>query len=148
MTPVLAAVHPETLIWIVLLLIGAISSIVSKARQARGAVQTMQSRRATPPPRPIVTQTFEAQAPTVVPQAPAPAAVVPPVIVRRPPPVSAPAPAMSVPASAQAHGTSGFRGMFERGSLVRAVVAAEVLGPPKALQEQSIWSPRHSEPSI
>ncbi|MGB6063044.1 MAG: hypothetical protein WBG27_15185, partial [Candidatus Aquilonibacter sp.] len=45
--------------------------------------------------------------------------------------------------------TSPIRGMFGgSATLVRAIVAAEVLGPPKAFQEQTIWSPRHSEPSI
>ena|SRR5579872_2339564 len=38
--------------------------------------------------------------------------------------------------------------MFEdRTNLMRAVVAAEVLGPPAALREHTFWSPRHSEPS-
>ena len=45
-------------------------------------------------------------------------------------------------------GTLPLRGMFARENLARAFIAAQVFGPPKALQEQSIWSPRHSEPSI
>jgi hypothetical protein len=45
--------------------------------------------------------------------------------------------------------TGAARGLFEeRGAWVRAVIASEVLGPPKALREQSFWSPSHSEPSI
>ncbi|MGB6986209.1 MAG: hypothetical protein WBD74_09590, partial [Candidatus Aquilonibacter sp.] len=60
---------------------------------------------------------------------------------------STPSP-MPVPTPAPV-GTSPIRGMFGGGAtLVRAIVAAEVLGPPKALQEKTIWSPRHSEPSI
>ena len=140
MTPVLAAVPVETLIWIALLLIGAIGSLASNARKAaatRGpAAQPVVPPRAQPvnvtlfpPPRP---------APPIVVSRPRPVAA------QTPPPASPPVP----PPHPVPHGTSAFRGMFERGNLVRAVVAAEVLGPPKALQEQSIWSPRHSEPSI
>ncbi|MBV8638668.1 MAG: hypothetical protein JO322_11360 [Candidatus Eremiobacteraeota bacterium] len=141
MTPILAAVPVDTLIWIVLLLIGAIGSIISNARKARRAAQTVQTRRtAAPVPQPVAAP--PSPRPTAVP-------VAPPIVTRRiassPPP---PAPAITAPAVVQPHGTGGFRGMFERGSLVRSIIAAEVLGPPKALQEQSIWSPRHSEPSI
>jgi hypothetical protein len=46
-------------------------------------------------------------------------------------------------------GTSPIRGMFGgSATLVRAIVAAEVLGQPISMQERTIWSPRHSEPSI
>ena len=125
-----------TLIWIVAVVIGVVSSMVKKKRQAPAATRA-----------PAVTMSMPASPPAVqVPVAPAVAA--PPIVVASPKPrVKAPkAPAAPMPPPA--HGTPVFRGMFERGALVRAVVAAEVLGPPKALQEQSIWSPRHSEPSI
>lgn len=132
MIPVLATVPIETAIWIVLLVIGVISSIVSNARKAVRAARSQTPR--VPVRAPVAIE------PVAVP-------VVPPVIVpskaRRAAPVAAP------PVKAtQPDGTRPFRGMFQRGNLVNAIVAAEVLGPPKALQEQSIWSPRHSEPSI
>jgi hypothetical protein len=39
-----------------------------------------------------------------------------------------------------------FATLFEkRSSMIRAIVAAEVLGSPRALAEQSIWSPRYTE---
>jgi hypothetical protein len=148
--PVLAAMPVETIIWIVLVAIGVISSIVSNARKAVKAATAVQrnapQRRTVPqrvsPPRTVVMQAMPPAPPQAPPPAaPPPQAVAPPPIVRRRAEVT-PAPAP------RAHGTGAFRGMFERGNLVRAIVAAEVLGPPKALQEQSIWSPRHSEPSI
>lgn len=63
--------------------------------------------------------------------------------------------ALQLPASFHLDYVAGKRsagflvGMFKKkNAFVRAIVAAEVLGKPKALQEQSIWSPRYSEPSI
>jgi hypothetical protein len=65
------------------------------------------------------------------------------------PPILPPPPPVLSPSVRAVDGTGAVRGMFEGpATLVRAIVAAEVLGPPKSLQEQSIWSPRHSEPSI
>jgi hypothetical protein len=136
MTPILAAIHLDTLIWVVLLLIGAIGSIASNVRKVRQRAPEIRQR------------VLERHAVTVAPTAP----TRPPVttMVPRPRAVAAQPPAPPVPEVPRTvpHGTRGFRGMFERGNLVGAIVAAEVLGPPKALQEQSIWSPRHSEPSI
>jgi hypothetical protein len=52
---------------------------------------------------------------------------------------------LAIPA---AHRAGGLRGLFEDGnSLVRAVIAAEVLGPPVALREQSHWSQPQSDRS-
>ncbi|MGA8841322.1 MAG: hypothetical protein WB491_12625, partial [Candidatus Aquilonibacter sp.] len=66
-----------------------------------------------------------------------------------PPVPKAPPPLPFTPLHEPAIRTSPIRGMFGgSATLVRAIVAAEVLGPPKAFQEQTIWSPRHSEPSI
>jgi hypothetical protein len=45
-------------------------------------------------------------------------------------------------------GTKPLRGMFDRENLARAFIAAQVFGKPKALQEQSIWSPPHNDQSI
>ena len=159
MTPILAAIPVDTLIWIVLLLIGAIGSIASNARKAQRAAQAAPKSQQQPDAAQqraeqireqlaarlagVVQQRFE------LPPLPAPAAAPAPITVPRPRPVAAkpvvPAP-MPAPSAAVPHGTAAFRGMFERGNLARAIVAAEVLGPPKSLQEQSIWSPRHSEP--
>lgn len=38
------------------------------------------------------------------------------------------------------------RSMFEGNNLIRAVIAAEVLGPPRALREHELWSQRPNEP--
>lgn len=41
------------------------------------------------------------------------------------------------------------QGMFEDGnSLLRAVIAAEVLNPPAALREPGLWNQQPNEPSI
>ncbi|HET9028968.1 MAG TPA: hypothetical protein VFN49_02235 [Candidatus Aquilonibacter sp.] len=125
----------ETGIWIVLVVIGVVSSLVSKSKKA---VQ---------PRRPKVSTIIVQAMPPTPPAAPEPV-VVPPVIApSQRVKAAAPAP-VSRPTASPTHGTPPFRGMFDPGNLVRAMIAAEVLGPPKALQEQSIWSPRHSEPSI
>ncbi len=140
------------IIWLIIVAFGVISSIrknVARARSQRAAapqaaVQQPQPRpqpQPVPPPR-LVTAAFAM--PPVVEAPPPPRPVAPPK--PRPP---APAP---VPEYTLVHApirTSPIRGMFGgSATLVRAIVAAEVLGPPKAFQEQTIWSPRHSEPSI
>lgn len=52
-------------------------------------------------------------------------------------------------ARAQVRASGPLSGLFEDGnSLVRAVVAAELLGPPIALRENPLWQiPRPNEPS-
>ncbi len=152
-----------TLVWIILIVIGVVSSIAKKAREGSGAVKRLQQRQTPRAHPPLQGQSVTGAAPvrTMAPPpvqtAPAPVPVAPPVqtreLIERPPFVittrTPPRPAVPAPSpQAERSGTAGFRGMFERGNLVRAIVAAEVLGPPKALQEHSIWSPRHSEPSI
>ncbi|HTX57910.1 MAG TPA: hypothetical protein VMD47_12495 [Candidatus Acidoferrales bacterium] len=120
------------IVWLVIVLIGVVSSIRRTAMRSRATLQARQMPGPSPSPAP----------------APAPA---PPVIAVQAPPPRKPQPApapVPVPVAA-AVGTSPIRGMFGGStSLVRAIVAAQVLGPPTALQEHSIWSPRHSEPSI
>jgi hypothetical protein len=86
--------------------------------------------------------------------------VLPPVVARGLPDIVAPEPSVVLPdlvlpanfhldAEPVRRSNGLLGGMFEgKASLVRAIVAAEVLGKPKALQEQSLWSPRHSEPSM
>jgi hypothetical protein len=116
------------IIWIVIVVIAVISSIRRNIARVRSAQAPQMQRPAPPPP--------VAAPPTVV----VPAPVAPPKIVS--------APSLPTPTPAQV-GTSPIRGMFGgSATLVRAIVAAEVLGPPIALQERTIWSPRHSEPSI
>ncbi|HET9097837.1 MAG TPA: hypothetical protein VFN37_14340 [Candidatus Baltobacteraceae bacterium] len=40
------------------------------------------------------------------------------------------------------------QGMFERGNtLLRAIVASEVLGPPAAFRENHLWTQQPNEPS-
>ncbi|MBV9272054.1 MAG: hypothetical protein JO165_13250 [Candidatus Eremiobacteraeota bacterium] len=67
---------------------------------------------------------------------------------------AAPAPApLPEPQLAPLHDESQLDGglvpLFEDGkSIIRALVAAEVLGPPVAMREPSTWSLRPNEPSI
>jgi len=137
------------LIWVLVILIGLVSSIRKNAQRARraqrdGAPQAVQPPRQAAPGRQQLTM--------AVPPAPPPSQ---PATQAPPPPlgrvvVTVPRPPVPLPLHTPARvGTSPIRGMFGGSTtLVRAIVAAEVLGPPKASQEQSIWSPRHSEPSI
>jgi hypothetical protein len=113
------------IVWLIFLVVGLISGI----RRRAGAGRSARPAPAQPPPAP-------------------PPATVAPVIVQR---AKVPTPPAAAPVQpVEPHvGTSPVRGMFGGSTaLVRAIVAAEVLGAPKALQEQSIWSPRHSEPLI
>jgi len=151
------------LIWIILVLIGVVSSIRKNAQRARSQAPP---RQAAPPPRPVPVPPpvpapqpvpmglhrllVTASGPVVPAQPIAPAAGMPgppviPVAAPRPSPVVAPAQPVHAPV-----GTGAIRGMFGGGgaTLVRAIVAAEVLGPPRAFGEQTSWSQRRSEPSI
>jgi hypothetical protein len=141
--PVLGAIDVGTVVWIILIVIGVISSITRSARKGVSAVQRVQQRSAAPAP--VHAQAFGgAEVPPVI----APAEPPPPVITVRKPVVVPSSKPLATPPAVQTSGTPGFRGMFQRGNLVNAVIAAEVLGRPKAFEEQSIWSPRHSAPSI
>jgi hypothetical protein len=136
-----------TLVWVILVVIGVISSMVKNARKmtrqpagaspsARPAPPPVAAPPPVPAPRPVHAQAFAM--PPVIPPNPVPAPSAASTTRREPQPIAV-----------HAVGTSPIRGMFEGpATLVRAIVAAEVLGPPKSMQEQSIWSPRHSEPSI
>ncbi len=141
-----------TLVWIVLVAIGVVSSMAKSARKARGPGQPA-PRAAAPHPQGVVAQ-FGSLPVMPGPQTPPPpppvlAAVPPPIIVRRAEPPRPAAVGTSGAALAAGHGTAPARGMFgRRADLVRAVIAAQVLGPPKALQEHTFWSPRHDEASI
>jgi len=127
------------LIWVIIVVIGVISSIVKNAKKAAAQREAARPRMAPAP------QT--AMMPPVL----APTAPVSPPPVRRVQTQPAPPRAVHIPLEnlARAGTSSPIRGMFGSGAaLVRAIVAAEVLGPPKSQQERSIWSPRHSDPSI
>jgi hypothetical protein len=83
-------------------------------------------------------------------QAPAPPAAVPPPVTpqaRTAPvrPVQVSPPLQPAP---QPH-PAAVQGMFADGnSLLRAIIAAEVLGPPSALKEHHFWNLQPNEPSI
>jgi hypothetical protein len=141
-------------VWIVIVLIGVISSINNNAKKARKAAKKQRNVVVTMAPPPVSTPP---SAPVVhLPKPPTPMGhvMMPPVIAPEAP-VAVPAPPRLEPLPVLPHtqaspiGTPIIRGMFQGPTtLVRAIVAAEVLGPPKSVQEPSIWSPRHSEPSI
>jgi hypothetical protein len=119
-------------VWLIFLAIGLVSGM--RRRMRAGSAQ--------PLPQAVPVQPF-------VPQPVAPPPVAAPPVRAAPTPVPQPPAAAPVFPGTAPSGTSPIRGMFSgSGTLIRAIVAAEVLGPPKALQEQSVWSPRHSEPSI
>jgi hypothetical protein len=144
------------LVWILIVAIAVFSSIRKNVRRVRNAQQTQarpMPQMQPPAPPPVAAPAVQlapsrlAMAgfamppidPLPAPPTASPKTVVAPAAAPRPTPFPMPAPV----------GTSPIRGMFGgSATLVRAIVAAEVLGPPKALQENTIWSPRHSEPSI
>jgi hypothetical protein len=140
------------IIWLIIVAFGVISSIRknvqrAQAQRAAAAPPPLQQRQPQPPqqqPAPaqrLVTAAFT-MPPVDTPPPPRPVAPPKP----RPPAPQAP---LSLTPEHPRIGTSPIRGMFGgSATLVRAIVAAEVLGQPKAFQEQTIWSPRHSEPSI
>ena len=138
-----------SLIWIIILVIAVISSIRRNIQRVRSA-QTVQMQRQQPaaasPPVAAPAVQISRRAVQIAPDVELPPVPPPPVPA---PTASAPlAPPTTLPTAARV-GTSPIRGMFGgSATLVRAIVAAEVLGPPIALQERTIWSPRHSEPSI
>jgi len=141
------------LIWVIIVVIGVISSIVKNAKRAAAQREAARPRMAAQPqpaqPAPILQVAKPSQPLGQI-------AIVPPIIVPPAPParrVKAPVVAaqghLAAERSAGTGAGSPIRGMFGNGTaLVRAVIAAEVLGLPKSQQEHSIWSPRHSDPSI
>jgi hypothetical protein len=136
------------LIWILLLIIGMVSSIRRSAqRQRPGPPQAL---RPMPPPQ-MPPQAARMPQPVRIPQAAAPPLLQPaqPAPAPVPPPiVAAPPLAPHQPAHVARIGSGAIRGMFGgSATLVRAIVASEVLGPPLALREHTTWSPRRSESS-
>lgn len=119
------------------------------AQQRRAAADAQAAR--VPIPAPVAPQTNGAMAraaaaaipaavarPAAPPRVEAPVAPLPPI---------GPEPILPHP-SLVIRRTGVFAGMFEhRKGILRAVVAAEVLGKPKALAEHPFWSPPHTERS-
>jgi hypothetical protein len=138
------------LIWVIIVVIGVISSIVKNAKKAAAQREAARPRMA-PAPQPAPAPQTLVQQMTMMPPVLAPAAPVSTPPVRRVQAPPAPQRTTHIPIEnlTRAGTSSPIRGMFGSGaSLVRAIIAAEVLGPPKSQQEHSIWSPRHSDPSI
>ena len=156
------------LIWVIIILLGVFSSIRRSIRRAnppegQQATQNAQAaqrmaedaRRTAMAARmqQLAQQQAAARQATAQQQA-VQRAVVPPPPVARPqpaqppprPPLSEPPP-MHVYEESHRRRAGSFASLFEKkGSIIRAIVAAEVLGTPRAFAEQSIWSPRHTEP--
>lgn len=169
------------IIWVIVVIIGVISSIVKNVKQASAKAQP---RRPVSRSAGIAPQSASAAAAAQTLAGPAAASVLesPPTAAVAPPPLPVPIRRKAAPMGVQAATSSAARavdaappllggltlpasfhldyvpgrrstgfigGMFkDKRAFVRAIVAAEVLGKPKSMQEQSIWSPRHSEPSI
>ena len=144
-----------TLIWVIVVVAAMISGIKKNVQRARETTGPAQPRRPAPPLlRASVSVPAAMSASVGIPPAAPPATLIAPPVA--PPPIRpaaprpAPVPDLFHAVGIQKPRSSGLLGgIFEdKRSVLRAVVAAEILGKPKALQEQSIWSPRHSEPSI
>ncbi|HEY1655823.1 MAG TPA: hypothetical protein VGF86_11995 [Candidatus Tumulicola sp.] len=124
------------LLWVVIVVVGVISSIVSNARKqaARSGGSARQrivpgptaspARLATPPAPVRPTEAGRQVRVRLVPDVPLQAT---------------PAPPIAHPADAVAHPRTKARLFANRAAAVRAVVAAEVLGKPKALRDEYSW---------
>lgn len=130
-----------TLVWVVLLVIGVISSMVASVRRRMNA-QPIPSQGAPPPPAAVQQlqqqprEQLVAQMKQVSPRPAAPAPPAPPAAPGRGAPAPSP-PAARTPAPSAPARVSAARGLFPgRRALVRAVIAAEVLGKPRALNDE------------
>ncbi len=115
-------------IWVVLLLVGVIGSMISTVRKQMQAQPQSQQRRERP--RPAATIRLQAQ-PAAAPPAPPPAPSAP--AARRKPP---PQPVSEHPPPPVGQVRRRVRLFETRGELVRAVIAAEVLGKPRGLSDE------------
>jgi hypothetical protein len=154
------------LIWVFVILLGVVSSIRRSLGRARGdgapsqAEQAQAARQQAAAQQAALAQQLQAQTAEqqraraqlvaqqrVVTQPPRPARTVvssTPVPAHSGIPVEPPP--MHVYEEPRVRLAGSFATLFEkRSSMIRAIVAAEVLGSPKALAEQSIWSPRYTE---
>jgi hypothetical protein len=118
------------LIWVALLIVGVVGSMV---RQIRGRT-SQQPRRVPDQPRPAQPAHWAQRTPAPV--VPPPAQPRPP----RPPPRPTPAPAERLSrheASAHPEPQAGRKPLFAgKNEIVRAVIASEVLGKPRALNDE------------
>jgi hypothetical protein len=145
-------------VWVGVIILFNVVSFVRKAQKTLALKpQDLRSMPVAEAPAPALAQTIHQQAFAEVAE---PVVVQAPIVIKRAnPPKAAKQAAVaghlapdpdhafrSVKASRD--GTKPLRGMFDKENLARAFIAAQVFGKPKALQEQSIWSPPHSDPSI
>src|SRR5579872_2982950 len=116
---------------------GVITAMELARRKAAAAQSARAAATASSPTAPVTAQTPPAPqtaAPVASPQA---AAAQP----------SSPQPPASLPHHAAQAGP--LQTMFEDGnSLLKAIVASEILGPPAALRERHLWNQPPNEPSI
>lgn len=120
-----------TLVWVVLLVIGVIGSMVSSVRR-QAAAGAQAPRPQAPPATAAAAQQRLVQALQARAQAPASSSRPPPP--RPTPPRPASAPHGEPPAAAHKARQRSFFG--SRPELVRAVIAAEVLGKPRGLHDE------------
>jgi|SRR5580692_1796295 hypothetical protein len=121
------------LVWVVFLVIGVIGSMVSSARRQVAAGAQAPRSQAPPAVAPTAQQRLaqalqaRVQAPAVSPRAPQP---------RPAPPRPVSAPRGEPPAAPVAHQARQRSFFGSRPDLVRAVIAAEVLGKPRGLHDE------------
>ncbi len=122
------------LVWVVLVIVGVVSSIISTVRKGvavapsgaapRAASPRAVSRWTTAGPRPVLSSAAPPQ---------------PPPRLAPPPPRRAPPPGQLLAATHAAELPRGRRPLFVgKNELVRAVVAAEILGKPRALRDEHL----------
>jgi hypothetical protein len=135
------------LVWVALLLVGVGGSMLSRIRSLRRLqTQQMQSpQRAQPPPVPTMPWPLQPQ--PFVSRPAHPLAPAPRPAPQRPPPQRPPvqAPRHVKPDTARAAGataTKAVKRLFgDRSDLIRAVIAAEVLGKPRAFGDEYLRNP-------
>lgn len=149
--------HFIGLVWLIAIIIGGISTIVraaqKTARTRAGAVPNISA----PPPASLPVRISHQMQPAIPVSDPATAVfeveptpeepVVSPVVTTVAAPIVVPVPTAVADLTAPRRGQIRLQ-FEERGTWVRALIAAEVLGPPLSLREQRFWSQPHNEPSI
>ena len=126
-------------IWVVLLIVGVIGSMTSTLRKQRQAQATQRPARPRPP-LPVALQRLAPQAALAEPAGAAPSRAMPSRAVP-PSPSRAAAAASHAPEPAAKPERIGRRLFGNRGDLVRAVIAAEVLGKPRGLSDEYLRNP-------
>ncbi len=124
------------IVWVVLLLVGVTSSIVSSIRKASAAQQRPGLGPVAPPPRQATVKELvaalqaQAQAQAAPPRPRAAPAPPQPRAAPAPQPAELPWPVAPVPRS------SAHRLFAGRGDAVRGIIAAEILGSPRGLRDE------------